>query len=249
MPVHAARGRGWSSSAGRVLSGAVIGPLAGLVPPGLVDEVLAECGAVQRRFRRLPARFGVYFVLGLCLFRGLGYPAVLRQLVAGLEERLAGAGWEFPSPTALSATGTPSPPLPAAPPARPPAAAAPPGTPARGTGTALARNTPRTGPAAAGTAAAPPRTPPAPHPPAPAAPAPPAARSPPPTAPAPRWKTTPFLWQHVPATKLLTGPDDIAITCPSGELRLIHPDTPPDTTRNLRKPLKFRPLPVRGGQT
>lgn len=102
MPVHAARGRGWSSSAGRVLSGAVIGPLAGLVPPGLVDEVLAECGAVQRRFRRLPARFGVYFVLGLCLFRGLGYPAVLRQLVAGLEERLAGAGWEFPSPTALS---------------------------------------------------------------------------------------------------------------------------------------------------
>lgn len=95
-------GRGWSSSAGRVLSGAVIGPLAGLVGPGLVDEVLAECGAVQRRFRRLPARFGVYFVLGLCLFRGLGYPAVLRQLVAGLEQRLAGAGWEFPSPTALS---------------------------------------------------------------------------------------------------------------------------------------------------
>ena len=102
MPVHAAMGRGWSSSAGRVLSGAVIGPLAGLVGPGLVDEVLAECGAVQRRFRRLPARFGVYFVLGLCLFRGLGYPAVLRQLVAGLEQRLAGAGWEFPSPTALS---------------------------------------------------------------------------------------------------------------------------------------------------
>jgi hypothetical protein len=85
-----------------VLSGAVIGPLAGLVAPGLVDEVLAECGAVQRRFRRLPARFGVYFVLGLCLFRGLGYPAVLRQLVAGLEQRLAGAGWEFPSATALS---------------------------------------------------------------------------------------------------------------------------------------------------
>jgi hypothetical protein len=85
-----------------VLSGAVIGPLAGLVAPGLVDEVLAECGAVQRRFRRLPARFGVYFVLGLCLFRGLGYPAVLRQLVAGLEQGLAGAGWEFPSPTALS---------------------------------------------------------------------------------------------------------------------------------------------------
>jgi hypothetical protein len=85
-----------------VLGRAVIGPLAGVVPPGLVDEVLAECGAVQRRFRVLPARLGVYFVLGLCLFRGLGYPAVLRELVAGLEGGLGAAGWAFPSPTALS---------------------------------------------------------------------------------------------------------------------------------------------------
>ena len=102
MPVNAARLPGWSSGAGRVLSRAVIGPLAGQLPPGLVDEVLAECGAVQRRFRLLPARFGVYFVLGLCLFRGAGYPAVLRQLVAGLEGRLGAAGWACPSGTALS---------------------------------------------------------------------------------------------------------------------------------------------------
>lgn len=102
MRVHAARGSGWGSSAGRVLALAVMGPLAGVVPPGLVDGVLAECGAVQRRFRVLPARLGVYFVLGLCLFRGLGYPAVLRELTAGLEGRLAGAGWGFPSGTALS---------------------------------------------------------------------------------------------------------------------------------------------------
>ena len=85
-----------------MLSRAVIGPLAGQLPPGLVDEVLAECGAVQRRFRVLPSRFGVYFVLGLCLFRGAGYPAVLRQLVAGLEGRLGAAGWACPSGTALS---------------------------------------------------------------------------------------------------------------------------------------------------
>jgi hypothetical protein len=85
-----------------VLSRAVIGPLAGQLPPGLVDEVLAECGAVQRRFRVLPSRFGVYFVLGLCLFRGQGYPAVLRQLVRGLEGRLGAAGWACPSGTALS---------------------------------------------------------------------------------------------------------------------------------------------------
>jgi hypothetical protein len=93
---------GWSSGAGRVLSRAVIGPLAGQLPPQLVDEVLAECGAVQRRFRVLPSRFGVYFVLGLCLFRGQGYPAVLRQLVHGLEGRLGAAGWACPSGTALS---------------------------------------------------------------------------------------------------------------------------------------------------
>jgi len=102
LSVHAARGTGWSSSAGRVLGQAVIGSLAGPLPARLVDEVLAECGAVQRRFRVLPARFGVYFVLGLCLFRGMGYPAVLRELVAGLEGRLGAAGWGFPSGTALS---------------------------------------------------------------------------------------------------------------------------------------------------
>jgi hypothetical protein len=85
-----------------VLARAVMGPLAGVVPPGLVDEVLAGCGAVQRRFRVLPSRLGVYFVLGLCLFRGMGYPAVIRQLVHGLEGRLAAAGWALPSGTALS---------------------------------------------------------------------------------------------------------------------------------------------------
>jgi hypothetical protein len=102
LPVHAARGTGWSSTAGRVLGRVLIGPLAGQLPPGLVDEVLAECGAVQRRFRLLPSRLGVYFVLGLCLFRGLGYPAVLGELMGGLEGQLAGAGWGCPSPTALS---------------------------------------------------------------------------------------------------------------------------------------------------
>jgi hypothetical protein len=85
-----------------VLARAVMGPLAGVVPPGLVDEVLAGCGAVQRRFRVLPSRLGVYFVLGLCLFRGMGYPAVIRQLVHGLEGRLAAAGWALPSGSALS---------------------------------------------------------------------------------------------------------------------------------------------------
>jgi hypothetical protein len=72
------------------------------VPPALVDEVLVGCGAVQQRFRLLPARFGMYFVLGLCLFSHLGYDPVIREILSGLEAPLRAAGWGFPSATALS---------------------------------------------------------------------------------------------------------------------------------------------------
>jgi hypothetical protein len=102
LAVHAAMDVSWRSRAGRVLGCAGIGVLGRYVPPSLVDEVLAGCGAVQRRFRVLPARFGVYFVLGLCLFSHLGYDAVLREILSGLEGRLRAAGWAFPSTTALS---------------------------------------------------------------------------------------------------------------------------------------------------
>ena len=63
--------------------------------------VLAECGAVQRRFRVLPARLGVYFVLGLACSRA-GVLGGAGELTAGLEGRLAAAGWVCPSTTALS---------------------------------------------------------------------------------------------------------------------------------------------------
>jgi hypothetical protein len=102
LAVHAGTGVRWCSTAGRVLAGAGIGVLGWYLPVALVDEVLAGCGAVQRRFRVLPARFGVYFVLGLCLFSHLGYGSVIREIVNGLERPLRAAGWGFPSVTALT---------------------------------------------------------------------------------------------------------------------------------------------------
>jgi hypothetical protein len=61
-----------------------LGELTRHLPFELVDAVLAETGAVQRRLRLLPSRVGVYFVLALGLFPGLGYARVWDKLVAGL---------------------------------------------------------------------------------------------------------------------------------------------------------------------
>jgi hypothetical protein len=88
---------------GRVLGGVRIGVLARWVTPDLADEVLAEAGlAGGGRFRALPARLGVYFVLGLCLHAGKPYREVLRELAGGLSGALAAAGWQVPASTALT---------------------------------------------------------------------------------------------------------------------------------------------------
>jgi len=70
-----------------------LGELTQLVPFELVDDVLARTGAVQRRLRDLPSRVGVYFVLALGLFPGLGYARVWAKLTAGL------AGLPVPCPS------------------------------------------------------------------------------------------------------------------------------------------------------
>jgi Insertion element 4 transposase N-terminal/Transposase DDE domain len=94
----------WSSTLGRGLAGVGVGVLGRWVTPALADEVLAEAGVAGagRRFRALPGRLGVYFVLGLCLFAGLPYRAVLEQLASGLSGVLAAAGWRVPASTALT---------------------------------------------------------------------------------------------------------------------------------------------------
>jgi len=44
-----------------------------IVPFELADAVLADTRTTQRRLRTLPSRVGLYFVLALALFPGLGY--------------------------------------------------------------------------------------------------------------------------------------------------------------------------------
>lgn len=93
---------GWLSSRGRVLSRAGLGILTFVIAPDVVDEAVGDGLAWEMRLRALPARLGVYFTLGLCLFSALPYGQVLRELTAGLEDALAGAGWQVPASTALT---------------------------------------------------------------------------------------------------------------------------------------------------
>lgn len=71
-----------------------IGELTPIVPFELVDALLEEAGAVERRLRVLPSRVGVYFLLALALFPDLGYRLVWGKLTCSL------AGLGSPSPTA-----------------------------------------------------------------------------------------------------------------------------------------------------
>jgi len=50
-----------------------LGELTQVIPFELVDAVLADTRAVQRRLRLLPSRVGVYFMLALGLFPGKSY--------------------------------------------------------------------------------------------------------------------------------------------------------------------------------
>lgn len=93
---------GWLSRRGRVLSRAGFGVLGWVIAPDLVDEAVGDGLAWEMRLRALPARLGVYFVLGLCLFSAMPYTQVLRQMMSGLEAALAGAGWQAPATTALT---------------------------------------------------------------------------------------------------------------------------------------------------
>jgi Insertion element 4 transposase N-terminal len=64
-----------------------LGELTWQIPVELVDAVLAETNTTQRRLRALPSRVGVYFVLALSLFPGLGYRKVWAKLTATFRAR------------------------------------------------------------------------------------------------------------------------------------------------------------------
>jgi hypothetical protein len=77
-----------------------LGELTQFAPFELVDDVLGQTRAVQRRLRVLPSRVGVYFVLALGLFPHLGYARVWGKLTAGLQD-LGGLAVACPSEKAL----------------------------------------------------------------------------------------------------------------------------------------------------
>jgi hypothetical protein len=74
-----------------------IGLLTRVFPPRLVDEVIEETGAREQRYRVLPARLMVYFVLALWLFTRCGYGLVLEKLTVGLTwSGVSEQDWEVP---------------------------------------------------------------------------------------------------------------------------------------------------------
>jgi hypothetical protein len=74
-----------------------LGELTWQVPFDLADAVLEETRRRERRLRDLPSRVGIYFVLALGLFPGLGYQNVWAKLTAALD----GPGMASPSAKAL----------------------------------------------------------------------------------------------------------------------------------------------------
>ncbi len=63
-----------------------LGELTRYLPSGLADDVLEMTGTVQKRMRALPSRAGMYFVLAMTLFPGIGYLRVWDKMTAALED-------------------------------------------------------------------------------------------------------------------------------------------------------------------
>ncbi len=80
-----------------VLAPGHLGELTGYVPFELADDVLEQTLTAERRTRLLPSRVGIYFVLALALFPGLGYLRVRDKLTAALD----GLGLARPTEKAL----------------------------------------------------------------------------------------------------------------------------------------------------
>jgi hypothetical protein len=94
---------GWLSPLGRLLSRIGLGILTCFISPALVDEVLAVSDRDERRFRALPSRLGVYFVLALCLWRTKSGQVVLQKMIpTGWLAGLAELGWRLPCSRALT---------------------------------------------------------------------------------------------------------------------------------------------------
>ncbi|QRM32942.1 IS4 family transposase [Microvirga sp. VF16] len=69
----------------RISDHVTLGVLTTTVPAALIDAVLAETGRQSQRYRRLPARLVVYYVMALALYAQASYAEVLRCLVEGVR--------------------------------------------------------------------------------------------------------------------------------------------------------------------
>jgi Insertion element 4 transposase N-terminal/Transposase DDE domain len=63
-----------------------LGELTRYLPFELVDDVLEMTGTMQKRMRALPSRVGMYFVLAMTLFPGIGYLRVWDKMTGALED-------------------------------------------------------------------------------------------------------------------------------------------------------------------
>jgi transposase IS4-like protein/DDE family transposase len=68
-----------------VLAPGHLGELTRYLPFELVDDVLESTGTTERRMRVLPSRVGIYFVLAMAMFPGIGYLRVWDKMTAALE--------------------------------------------------------------------------------------------------------------------------------------------------------------------
>jgi Insertion element 4 transposase N-terminal len=85
--------------AGGVFAPGHLGELTRIISFDMVDAVLADCGAVQRRVRKLPSRVVACLLLAGALFEPAGYPVVWRKLTsaldgAGVAQVTAAAMWQ-----------------------------------------------------------------------------------------------------------------------------------------------------------
>src|SRR3954468_23698879 len=69
----------------RISDYVTLGVLTATVPGELIDAVLSDTGKQSRRYRQLPARLMVYYVMALVLFAQASYGEVLRCLLEGVR--------------------------------------------------------------------------------------------------------------------------------------------------------------------
>jgi hypothetical protein len=76
-----------------VLAPGHLGELTRYLPFELVDDVLESTRTTERRMRALPSRVGIYYVLAMTMFPGIGYLRVWDKMTAALE------GLDLPRPS------------------------------------------------------------------------------------------------------------------------------------------------------